>query len=98
MGRRRRKPNPSQKKWSREVRERDMWQCQMPECECEGKDLIMAYRFVACTNQVSRYDINNGVALCPKCLDRILQNGLEGYYQSVFTDIVRRKQHHEEQS
>lgn len=86
-----RKPNPSQRKWSLGVRERDMWQCQMPECQCKGKDRVRAYRFADCNNQVSRYDINHGVALCVSCLDFIIKNGLEGYYQSVFSDIVKSK-------
>ena len=55
--------DPLQKQWSREVKNRDNWECQINDKYCSGK--VIAHHILTWKDCPElRYTINNGITLC----------------------------------
>lgn len=51
------------RKWSKQVRERDGYQCQYPECQNGGK-FTNAHHIFPRARRNTRHDLLNGITLC----------------------------------
>jgi len=56
--------NKKDKQWSIDVRNKYLNKCAIPNCECT--EMLNAHHIIPREFQETRWDINNGVALCPK--------------------------------
>lgn len=80
--------DPVYKDWRIKVLKRDSFKCQMPKCK-NTKFLQVHHIKKWSTASILRYEISNGITLCRSCHKEVNRN--ESYYESLFADIVRRK-------
>jgi len=50
------------KDWAIKVKLRDRWSCVI----CNSKERVNAHHIIARENPETKFDINNGISLCPK--------------------------------
>lgn len=80
--------DPVYKDWRIKVYKRDDFRCQMPGCK--SKNRLNAHHIQKWANaSILRFDVQNGITLCYKCHKEV--TGHEEQYQSLFQNIVRKK-------
>lgn len=80
--------DPAYKDWRIKILKRDNFQCQMPRCK--NKKYLQVHHIKKWSTASSlRYDLSNGITVCSSCHREVNRNEL--YYESLFTEIVRRK-------
>ena len=82
--------DPLYKQWRQLVRRRDRWKCQMPNCiSTYVKHKLHCHHIKTwAQNPHLRYDVTNGITLCPDC--HKLVTGNEAIYEALFLMIVYR--------
>lgn len=80
--------DPIYENWRLRVYKRDKFTCQMPSCGY--KKFLQAHHIRRWSSaSILRYDPNNGITLCRNCHKKVTGN--EQYYESLFVEIVRKK-------
>jgi hypothetical protein len=75
--------------WSRQVKERDGFKCQWPNCSC--KTTLQSHHIRRHANYPTlRHDINNGITLCK--FHHKMVNGKEEAYASLFLTILHQNE------
>lgn len=59
-----RRESPAEKKWKREVRERDGYTCQFPQCGKYSKHIDVHHKAKRSQRPDLKWDVSNGVCLC----------------------------------
>lgn len=80
--------DPVYKDWRLKVLKRDGFKCQMPRCR-NIKNLQVHHIKKWSSASILRYEVSNGITVCRSCHQEVNRNEL--YYESLFTEIVRRK-------
>jgi hypothetical protein len=80
--------SPEYRKWRKEVRKRDNYQCQFPNCSKRTK--IQCHHIQKwADNSFLRFSKDNGICLCKEHHDFI--KGKEEVYAPLFINIVQQK-------
>jgi hypothetical protein len=56
------KLTPEDREWADKVKIRDMWSCVI----CNEKARLNAHHIIARENHETKFDVENGISLCPK--------------------------------
>ena len=56
------KLTPEDREWAQKVKVRDCWSCVI----CNNKERINAHHIIARENHETKFDVENGISLCPK--------------------------------
>lgn len=77
--------DPAYEDFRKRVLKRDKYKCRMPGCSY-GKKLQVHHIKKWSTASSLRYEISNGITLCPNCHKSI--KGKEHHYESLFMEII----------
>lgn len=77
--------DPAYEDFRKRVLKRDKYKCRMPGCSYDKKLQVHHIQKWSTASSL-RYEISNGITLCPNCHKSI--KGQEHHYESLFMEII----------